>query len=198
MFVVVSRFDRLRAGVEAAVRSVYAERYGAVLTSFARTIVADLNEEGGVECAAGIRFGYEALFSECYLDQPIECILQSHHDCDIKRECIVEVSHLAGPNAGRSIVFVQELIEFLHTKDVEAAIFTATRPLRGLLRRNSIKMLELGRADRARVADPETWGSYFDHDPRIVAVVRQEPLATTRHVDLSRVAASVLADARVF
>jgi len=194
MFVVVSRSDRLRAGVEAAIRSVYAERYGALLTSFARTIVAEVNAAGGVECAAGIRFGREALFSECYLDQPIERILQSRCHRDFQRARIVEVSHLVGTNAGRSIAFVRDLIELLNSQDVESAIFTATRPLRGLLRRNGIQMLELGRAERSRVGDPEIWGSYFDHDPRIVAVVQHDPFAITRRA----AAADFSVDARVF
>ena len=195
MFVVVQRSDRRRTGVEAVIRSVYAERYGAFLASFARTIVAELNEEGGVECAAGIRFGYEGLFSECYLDQPIERVLQRDYDRNIQRARIAEVSHLAGLNVGRSIAFVQDLIEFLHARDIEAAIFTATRPLRGLLRRTGIQMLELGRAARVRVADPDIWGSYFDHDPRIMAVVRRDPFATTNHACLDRASTGLLADA---
>lgn len=198
MFVVVSQFDRLRASVEAAIRSIYAERYGALLTSFARTIVAELDASGGVECAAGIRFGYEALFSECYLDQPIEKILQSRCDRDFQRARIVEVSHLVGTNAGCSIAFVRDLIELLNSQDVESAIFTATRPLRGLLRRNGIQMLELGRAERSRVDDPDIWGSYFDHDPRIVAVVQHDPFAATKRTGVSVAAADFSVDARVF
>jgi Thermostable hemolysin len=198
MFVVVSRFDRLRAGVEAAIRTVYAERYGARLTSFARTIVAKLNAAGDVECAAGIRFGREALFSECYLDQPIERLLQSRCDRDFQRARIVEVSHLVGTNAGRSTAFVRGLIELLQSQDAEAAIFTATRPLRGLLRRNGIQMLELGRAERRRVDNPDIWGSYFDHDPRIVAVVQHDPFAVTRRIGFSLAAADFSVDARVF
>ena len=85
-----------------------------------------------------------------------------------------------------------------NSQDVESAIFTATRPLRGLLRRNGIQMLELGRAERSRVDDPDIWGSYFDHDPRIVAVVQHDPFAATKRTGVSVAAADFSVDARVF
>jgi len=31
-------------------------------------------------------------------------------------------------------------------------------------------MIELGTADRNRVPNPESWGRYFDYDPRLMAV----------------------------
>ena len=70
MFVVVTRSDRLRSVVEDAIQKLYWKRYEAFLSSFAQTIVAELSPSGSVECAAGIRFGNEAFFSECYLDRP--------------------------------------------------------------------------------------------------------------------------------
>jgi len=170
MFVMVSRFDRLRAGVEDAIRTVYAKRYGALLSSFAHTIVAELNSSGRFECAAGIRFAHEALFSERYFDLPMERVLQAQLGRDIRREHIVEVSHLAGVNPGRSVGFVRNIIELLQSLEVEWAIFTATKPLRMLLRRSGLPMLELGCAQRSRVGDPAIWGRYFDYDPRIMAV----------------------------
>ena len=130
----------------------------AFLSSFAQTIVAELSQSGSVECAAGIRFGNEAFFSECYLDLPMEQLLQDHLGRTVRRDKIVEVSHLAAPCCGRSLVFVKNLIELLRTRDAEWAIFTATKPLRGLLRRNRLAMTELGCADRSRVPNPECWG----------------------------------------
>src|ERR1700722_14652263 len=170
MFVVVPRSDRTRAAVEDAIRTLYWKRYGAFLSSFAQTIVAELSQSGSVECAAGIRFGNEAFFSECYLDLPIEQLLRDYLGRTVRRDKIVEVSHLAAPGSGRSLPFVQNLIESLRSRDAEWAIFTATRPLRSLLRRNRLAMIELGCADRSRVSHPECWGSYFKHDPRIMAV----------------------------
>jgi hypothetical protein len=128
MFVVVPRSDRMRSVVEDAIRTLYWTRYEAFLSSFAQTIVAELSQSGSVECAAGIRFGDEAFFSECYLDLPMERLLQDHLGRTVRRDKIVEVSHLAAPCSGRSLVFVKNLIELLRTRDAEWAIFTATKP----------------------------------------------------------------------
>src|SRR5579863_3665141 len=133
MFVVVPRSDRLRSAVEDAIRKRYWERYGAFLSSFARIIVAELDQSGNVECAAGIRLGDEALFSECYLDLPIDRALGDQFGRTVRRDKIVEISHLAAPCSGGSLMFVKNLIELLRTRDAEWAIFTATRPLRALL-----------------------------------------------------------------
>ncbi len=197
MFVVVPRSDRLRSTVEDAIRKRYWERYGAILSSFAQTIVAELSQSGTVECAAGIRFGDEAFFSECYLDLPIELALRDQFGRTVRRDKIVEVSHLAAPCSGRSLVFVKNLIELLRTRDAEWAIFTATKPLRGLLRRNRLAMTELGCAERSRVPHPESWGHYFEHDPRIMAVNHRTAFEP-RQFYRAPIAPQPPADARIF
>jgi Thermostable hemolysin len=197
MFVVVPRSDRLRSAVEDAIRKRYWERYGALLSSFARIIVAELSQSGNVECAAGIRFGDEAFFSECYLDLPMELLLRDQFERTVRRDKIVEVSHLAAPCSGRSLVFVKNLIEMLRTRDAEWAIFTATKPLRGLLRRNRLAMTELGCADRSRVPHPECWGNYFKHDPRIMAVNHRTAFEP-RQFYRAPIAPQPAADARIF
>ncbi len=175
MFAVVPRFDRLRSVVELEIQRLYWRRYGAVLESFAPMMVAELTQAGTVECVAGLRFGHEPLFLECYLDRPIEQVLEHHLCSEIERSRIVEVCHLAGAGSGRSL-FVRKLIAMLEATEVELAIFTATKPLRHLLRRSGLTLVELGAATIDRVPRPETWGSYFEHDPRIMAVVARTTL----------------------
>jgi hypothetical protein len=197
MFVVVPRSDRMRSAVEDAIRTLYWKRYEAFLSSFAQTIVAELSPSGSVECAAGMRFGNEAFFSECYLDLPMERLLQDHLGRTVHRNKIVEVSHLAAPCSGRSLPFVRNLIELLRTRDAEWAIFTATKPLRSLLRRNRLAMIELGCADRSRVPHPECWGHYFKHDPRIMAVNHRTAFAPKQFYR-APISPQLPADARIF
>jgi hypothetical protein len=170
MLVVVPRSDRLRSVVEFEIQRLYLKRYGAVLASFAPTLVAELTQTGDVECVAGIRFGDEPLFLECYLDRPIEQVLEDRLCLEAARSRIVEVCHLAGVGAGSSLTFVRKLIALLQGMEAELAIFTATRPLRHLLRRSGLSLIELGIATIHQVPRPETWGTYFEHDPRIMAV----------------------------
>jgi len=197
MFVVVPRSDRLRSAVEDTIRHRYWKRYEAFLCSFAKTIVAELSQTGNIECAAGIRFGNEPFFSECYFDLPIERVLEDRLAGTINRGRIVEVSHLAGIKSGRSLPFVQNLIELLRAMESEWAIFTATKALRHLLQRNGLAMVELGRAERSRVSNPDSWGHYFSHDPRIMAVGHRTGIGSKRFRP-ALTATEITADARIF
>jgi hypothetical protein len=171
-FAVVSRTSELRGAVEAAIRARYWTDYSALLHAWPATLVAQLGPAGRVECAAGIRFARQILFAEHYLDGPVERALRHRTGNAVERERIVEVCHLVAPQAGSALSFVRRLIDFICAADADWAIFTATRPLRRLLARNHVAMVELACADRGRVPDPGDWGSYFDHDPRVMAVSR--------------------------
>lgn len=196
MFVVVSRQDRRRAAVENLIAQLYWARYQAV-PSFASTMVAEVTAGGGVEFAAGIRFGEEPFFSECYLDQPIEEVLQGRIGRKVRRDQMVEVCHLAGTKPGRSSPFVEKLAQLLREVKSEWAIFTAVKPLRNLLQRNCLKMLELAVADKSRVSNLRNWGNYFDHDPRIMAVSHCTGFAPKRFNLLQSRTTSPL-DAQIF
>ncbi|HEY1980272.1 MAG TPA: thermostable hemolysin [Xanthobacteraceae bacterium] len=196
MFVVVPRSDRLRSVVEFEIQRVYLKRYGAVLDSFAPTLAAELTQAGEVECAAGIRFGREPLFLECYLDRPIEQILEDRLCFEAERSRIVEVCHLAGAGPGSSLTFVRKLIALLQGMGAEWAIFTATRPLRHLLRRSGLFLVELGAATVQLVPEPEKWGTYFEHDPRIMAVGARTASGLKRLIPAFMTHAAT--DARIF
>ena len=96
----------------------------------------------------GIHFGCQGLFSECYLDLPVERILSCRCGRAVRRNRVVEVCNLAATKPGQSLPFVRRVIEFVEMADAEWAIFTATRALRTLLQRGGINMIELARAER--------------------------------------------------
>jgi hypothetical protein len=177
MFVVTPRASRLRSAAESTIQNVYWKRYGAILPDFADTIVAEIEGCGRLICAAGLRFGDETFLSESYLDQPVEGALQDLTSAPLHRGDLAEVCHLASAGPNRSIPFVRSVIRFLAEHSIEWAVFTATEPLRELLQRSGIAMLELGRASRGRLAHPGVWGTYFEHDPRVMAVSRHDVIS---------------------
>jgi hypothetical protein len=174
MFVVLPRGGRLRAAVEEKIQDLYWRRYGATLPGFAETIVAEIAEGGSVCCAAGLRFGGASFLSEGYLDAPIENLLRDRTAVPVDRDGLAEVCHLASVGPNRSIPFVRSVIRLLAHNQIDWAVFTATGPLRKLLARSGITMIELGHAARGRIAHPDNWGSYFEHDPRVMAVSRHD------------------------
>jgi hypothetical protein len=179
-FSVVTQSDDLRARVEDEIRTTYWERFQARLTVLPLTLVASVTGSGVVECAAGVRFPDHDFFSECYLDLPVEIALQYRFGRAVQRQRIIEVCNLAGRKAGRSQPFIASFIEFAEFADFEWLIFTATKSLRALLERSGVVMTQLARAERFRVANPSDWGSYYEHDPRVMAVHRDASRAYRR------------------
>jgi Thermostable hemolysin len=171
-FIVVTRSDRIRSAVEEEIRKRYWDRFAARLSSLPEVLVAEVRPSGKIECAAGIRFGRRELFSECYLDQPAEHSLSRRFARAVHRDHIVEVCNLVATKSGHSRPFISHLIEFVELAGAEWAIFTATRVLRALLERGGLQMIELARAEQSRVSNPNDWGTYYDHDPRVMAVSR--------------------------
>jgi Thermostable hemolysin len=71
-FMVVTRSAEMRSAVEDEIRRIYWGRYAATLSSFPNALLAEVSPSGGIERAAGVRFGFQGLFSESYLDRPVE------------------------------------------------------------------------------------------------------------------------------
>jgi hypothetical protein len=142
------------------------------LSSFPDVLVAEVSPFGKIDCAAGIRFGCRRLFSECYLDRPAEHSLSRRFGRAVHRDCVVEVCNLAAAKIGQSRPFIRHLIDFVEIAGAEWAIFTATRALRALLQRGGLEMFELARAEQRRVENPNDWRTYYEHDPRVMAVSR--------------------------
>ena len=180
-FSVVTPSDHLRARVEDEIRTTYWERFQARLNRLPRTLVASVSTSGIIECAAGVRFSEHDFFSECYLDLPVEIALQHRFGLPVQRNRIIEVCNLAGRKPGRSQSFIASFIEFAESDEFDWVIFTATKSLRALLERSGLRMTQLGRAERFRVANPSDWGSYYEHDPRVMAVHRDASPGYRRH-----------------
>jgi len=195
-FAVVPRSDPLRARVEQGIRAVYWQHFSAQPAPFPETLVALLTSSWSFDCAAGIRFATEPFFSECYLDDRAEAVLERRFGVQVRRAQIIEVCNLAANASGQSLSFVTKIIEFADLAGADWAIFTATRPLRVLLERNRLALTELARARPHRVDNPVSWGSYYECDPRVVAVDRKAALRFMRLRSASPQAA-VQADARV-
>jgi hypothetical protein len=179
-FSVVGPSGDLRARVEDEIRTTYWQRFQARLTVLPRTLVASVSASGVVECAAGVRFSDHDFFSECYLDLPVEIALQYWIGRTVQRQRIIEVCNLAGRKAGRSQSFIASFVEMAESAGFDWVIFTATRSLRALLERSGVRMTQLARAERFRVPNPSDWGSYYEHDPRVMAVHRDASRAYRR------------------
>ena len=160
-----------RAAVEAFIRGVYRQRYGADVQHFAPMLVSLQDEDGVVVAAAGYRAAnIEPLFLERYLDAPIETRLGETSPVVPQRHLIVEVGHLAAARAGQGQRLILLLGPHLARQGFQWVVATLTQELRHLFVRMGIAPMALGVADPALLGDAaESWGSYYDHRPVVLA-----------------------------
>lgn len=162
-----------RPRLEQAVRAVYLAEYGAHVPGFPDHLVATLDPSGNPQAVAGLRFAEDGLFSDVYLDRPPEDLLGRVLGRPVSRRQIVEFSNLAAPRSGAALPLVGAAIRLCLADGRAYGLFTATTRLRAMLRRAGLTTIDLGPARRERVAHPAAWGSYYLHDPRVLAVEGQ-------------------------
>lgn len=162
--------DPHRGAVEDFIREIYARRYGAQVPHFAPVLVG-LRENGELLAAAGYRnAATDTLFLERYLPEPVDALLASHADERPARERIAEVGHLAASRSGEGRRLIQLLAPHLASEGFEWVVGTVTQELRKLLLRLGIVPLTLGSADPAALGDEAAhWGSYYEHEPVVLA-----------------------------
>lgn len=164
--------DPGRAEVEAFIRRVYAERFGALLSGFAPTLVGLCDEQHGLVAAAGYRAAGDApLFLERYLSAPVEQLLgASAGGQPLRRASVVEVGHLAAARAGEGRRLIMRMGPHLAAQGFEWVVSTLTAELRHLFLRIGVTPLALGVADPGRLGEAaRDWGSYYDHHPVVLA-----------------------------
>jgi hypothetical protein len=165
MFVEIldSKPSAARKQAEAAVAQHYAQIHGAAVTQFLPTLMA-LHQGGKPVGVLGVRDGSEPFFLERYLASPVEDLLAT------PRSRIVEVGNMVALCPGGSRHLIAALTAWLDVQGYSWSIFTATAPLRNAFRKLGIPMHDLGPASMEAVSDAESWGRYYEANPRVTAV----------------------------
>ena len=156
------------------IRTTYLEHYSARIAKLPKNVVALVDAQNKVHCAAGLRDASEPYFSEFYLDDPIERLISNIAGKPVQRREIVEVSSLASRTPAASIHFMRDLILYGDVLGFNWGFFTATSRLEKLLRRIHLPLVDLGAASPARVPTPEVWGTYYQTEPKVLAIGRDD------------------------
>jgi hypothetical protein len=160
-----------RASIEAFIAERFRKVYGAQVSHFCAHLLGLRDAHGAWRAAAGYTpAATGALFLEQYLERPVEAMLSETVGERVPRERIVEVGNLAAVPPGFARSFVPEVGRHLVANEYRWVVFTATREVRNLLRRLCFKGYSLAPAARARLAGGgAAWGSYYAHEPRVIA-----------------------------
>ena len=153
-----------RINAEAFVQAVFFKAYRARLNAFYPLLVSIANPDGAYAAVAGVRpAGGEALFSEHYLDEPIERLL------GIERRWIVEIGNLAPASAGQARWLISTLTAFLTGAGFTRVVFTAVPRLRNAFTRMGLPLAKHADALRERLPDAQqgNWGTYYESRPAV-------------------------------
>ncbi len=148
---------------------VYHDVYGASLTSFAPLLVTARNVHGEIVCAAGVRTAKDGFFSDTYLGSDFGKALIGPDNTTVPLTQVMEVVSLASTTPFPVLPMLDTVISWGRTQGMTCGVFTATAPLRRLLQRTGLAYIALCPADKVQVADPKSWGRYYDQDPWVCA-----------------------------
>jgi hypothetical protein len=164
--------DPRRGATEAFVSGVFLRSYGARVVQHPALMLVDFDRHGRMRAVAGIRPAAEsALFSEIYLEQPVERLLAARFARGVARESIVEVAQLAPQHAGMARPLLAALTRHLAAGGYRWVVFTTVPRLRNAFHRLGLAPQALAPADPCRLpaADRQAWGTYYDHAPWVYA-----------------------------
>jgi hypothetical protein len=173
----------LRSAVEAMVRNVFYTEYGARIAGFPERMIVVLDGEGEPRCAAALRDARTGFFSEQYLDLPLEQAIGLARGRDVAREAVLELGSVAASRPGALLMLLRGFAHVGLESGYRWGVFTATDRLRRLAQRFSIDIADLGPAAASRISNPQDWGRYYDHGPRVCAV---EGLPAEERLDVMR------------
>ena len=159
----------------------YQQAFDARLCSFMPAFMA-LMMDNEIKSLCGFRMAHnEPLFLEQYLDEQADVLLSHTFNTHIQRTQLIEFGQLASFTNGISPLHFLLMTETLVELGFEWCIFTATDPLHALMRRLGLRPLVIAEADPSRIPQAGTiWGTYYQHQPRILAGNLQQGLTLLR------------------
>lgn len=165
-------FSPERRKVEEFIENIYAEKYGATITSHYPILMSVRDTEDNIIAAVGFRYAdEERLFLEQYLNEEIEVILgNKFKNKDISRGKIIEVGGLASRGNGASIFLFTALATYLQREGKEYVSVTATTFLRAYFAKIGLKPKFISNAENWKLPDNGlNWGTYYATEPQVIA-----------------------------
>lgn len=160
----------LRPACEALVRRNFARCYDAALLALPDRLVA-LVEDGRPLAVAGLRDRETGFFSQAYLDRPLAQVLSAVAGHTLAEADLIEITSLASERPGFLLPLLRAVVQVGRDEGRSAVLFTAVERLQHRLTRLHLPLLDLGPAEARRLPDHHRWGRYYEHRPRVMAVL---------------------------
>ncbi|NKI73312.1 hypothetical protein Dpoa2040_000499 [Dickeya sp. CFBP 2040] len=157
--------------VKKYIADIYLRTYKATISPSPDIIICSRNASSKkIMASAGITFAaqHEKLFSERYLPDSLESLINKHTDHPIYRHQLVEIGALASDNPNASADLIRTLPIMAWFMGATAILCTSTRRLRKLLEYYHIPFQPITDASPLALSEQERqiWGSYYDQSPQ--------------------------------
>lgn len=175
--------------LEQFINTVFAKHYNAQVCHFYPNLLGAYDEQQRPYAAVGYRVADEKrLFLEQHLKQPIEQSLSAFSEeqaviSPLCREHIIEIGNLAATQQGACRDLFQLLTLHFHRSQFRWIVFTGTRAVRVTLKKMHLKTYTLANAhiDALTPCSRQSWGSYYDQKPIVMAIPIKQTLSKTTH-----------------
>jgi Thermostable hemolysin len=160
--------DAGREFLEDFIHRVFQKTFGADLRAFYPNLAA-FTSGSRIRGVVGYRHGMASpLFSEQYLDVPVERVMATHLNQNVERRHVVEVGNMALAGPGEARWAIAAMTVFLHAAGYRWVLFTAIRPLFNAFQRLGLNPVQIAIPDPARLPDSGSlWGSYYHAGPGV-------------------------------
>jgi hypothetical protein len=171
-----------RATLEDYVRREFLAHFGARIRHFMPELLGLHGLDGSIRAVVGCRAAAaEPLFLETYTRESIETALESLNGFFVPREHIVEIGSLACRNAAAAVAIVRALVPHLLRAGYSWVVFTGADTVMNVFRHLGLAPRALCPADPLLLGEARhDWGTYYDHEPHVMAGRIADGVAATR------------------
>lgn len=171
----VSTFSHSRKEVEQFIKQGYLDNYAATLDALSPLILS-VRSNSNDEMVAAFGFSYADqghLYSESYLEKPIEKVLANCSSTDsnkksVKRSKVIELSHFSISEHINKLSIICFINKYLNSLNANWLVFTSDVAVTNEFEKLGLELIYLCDANKRAVATASTnWGSYFDSSPRV-------------------------------
>lgn len=170
------------------VKSQYKKVYNAEIEVVADTFAMLINKtdhKKEILSCIGYKFysPIRPFSTECYLEDSLENIIENIVGDEFTPRNIVEVGSMASIGHREGVDLIRQLPQLTNLLNRKAAIVTITKQIKFILDKINIPYYEIGVASLNKIANPNSWGSYYEQSPICILILTSEALKNCKTKD---------------
>lgn len=166
----ITQASSRRKEVECFISESYLTHFKARLSSYFPIIITVIKKSNNkIVSALGLRYAdSEKLFSESYLDKPIETHIREVDNCIVNRNKIIELGNFAVGIRENVKTVLPIIARFIKSINVDYLAYTLTTPIKAYFNFFNLELNHLAKANLSAVnRAADDWGIYYHLKPAV-------------------------------